>query len=516
MFLAFSAFLGAATFDVRNFGAKGDGSTLETAAIQKAIDSAAKQSGTVVVPPGTYRSGAIFLKSGIEFRVDAGATLLGSQDIADYPMMPTRVAGFEMVWPSALVNVYEQSNVRITGDGTVDGDGKKWYDLYWKMRRDEYEPKGVRWAVDYDCRRPRLIQIYKSKDVSLRGLHLRRPGFWTVHLCYSHNITVDGLDIRNNTEARGPSTDGIDIDSSEDVTVMHCSVECNDDAICLKAGRDADGLRVDRPTLNVTIRDNVVAAGAAGVTIGSETSGGIRDVIVDGLKVHAGVPAGILFKSANTRGGTIQNITIRNVDMNGVAAVVSVSLNWNPAYSYARIPAGISEYPEYWKILTAPVPPEKGIPHFRDISISGIKARGAQRAFQVASRPDSPLLRFHFENLDIEAKTAGSIRDAEDWTFTGVNLKTADGSAPELKDSHTFGAFHISVIGVNDQAERPSAHRGLTGFHWRTLERKPFPDLLGQSRDSSRFAEKRRSGRKAQCRCPGPLEAPHLRSVLRF
>jgi polygalacturonase len=427
LILAFSASLAAATFDVKTFGARGDGATLDTAAIQKAIDAAAKVRGTVVVPSGAYRTGAIFLKSGIEFHLDKGATLLGSQNLDDYPMMPTRVAGIEMTWPAALVNVYRQSNVKITGPGTVDGDGKKWYDLYWKMRREEYEPKGIRWAVDYDCRRPRLIQVYDSSDVTLQGLSLRRPGFWTVHLCYSRNVTVDGLDIRNNTDGRGPSTDGIDIDSSSAILVTHCSVECNDDAICLKAGRDADGLRVNRPTRDVTIRDNTVVAGAAGITIGSETSG-LRDILVDGLKVLAGAPAGILFKGASTRGGTIEDITIRNVEMTGVATPVSVSLNWNPAYSYATIPAGITEYPDYWKVLTAPVPPEKGIPHFRDVSISNVHATGAQRAFQVSSHPESPLLRFRFQNLEIEAKSAGSIAGAEDWTFTAVNLKTADGT----------------------------------------------------------------------------------------
>lgn len=434
--LVFAVSAGAASFDVKSFGAKGDGSALDTTAIQKAMDAAAKAGGTVVVPAGTYRTGAIFVKSGVELRLEKGATLLGSREIADYPEMPTRVAGIEMRWPSALVNVYEQSNVRVTGQGVIDGDGKKWYDLYWRMRREEYEPKGVRWAVDYDCRRPRLIQVYKSTGVTLQGLSLRRSGFWTVHLCYSSDITVDGLDIRNNIEARGPSTDGINIDSSSGVTVTHCSVECNDDAFCLKAGRDADGLRVNRPTRNVIIRDNVVVAGAAGVTIGSETSGGFRDIVVERLKVQAGVPFGIYFKSASTRGGVIEKIAIRDVETDGVPTVVGVSLNWNPAYSYAKIPDGMTGYPNYWRVLTTPVPPEKGIPHFRDITISGIKARGAQRAFQVASHPEAPLLRFRFQNLDIEAKTAGSIAGAQDWTFTGLNLKTADGSRVELKDSH--------------------------------------------------------------------------------
>ena len=232
-----------------------------------------------------------------------------SQDLAAYPIMQTRVAGIEMEWPAALINVYEQSGVRISGKGTIDGDGKIWWDKYRKMRREEYEPKGLRWAVDYDCQRPRLIQVYKSSKWIWRGCTLKRSGFWTVHICYSRKVTVDGVTIRNNIDGHGPSTDGIDIDSSSDVLVEHCDIECNDDAICLKAGRDADGLRVNRPTENVVIRDNTVRAGAAG-----------RHVRQRNFRRHprrGGVPAarvgtvsnGILFKCASTRGGTVEKST---------------------------------------------------------------------------------------------------------------------------------------------------------------------------------------------------------------
>ena len=425
----------AAVFDVKAYGAKGDGTSLDTAAIQKAIDAAAKAHGIVSVTPGKYRSGALFLKSGIEFRVEKGATILGSQDIAQYPMMPTRVAGIEMTWPAALINVYEQSGVKLSGEGTVDGDGKPFWDLYWKMRREDYEPKGIRWAADYDCRRPRLIVIYKSRGVTVQGLHLERPGFWTVQLCYSDGVTVDGLTIRNNTEARGPSTDGIDIDSSRNVTVTHCSIECNDDAICLKAGRDADGLRVNRPSERVVIRDNAVRAGAAGVTFGSETSGGIRDVRVSGIRVLAGVPNGILFKSASTRGGTIENIDIRGMTLERVATVISIAFNWNPSYSYAKMPENVANPPRYWRVLTEPVPPEKGLPHLRCVRIAGIRAEGARQAFSVVTYPESPLENFEFRDLDIEAATAGEIDNALNWTFAGVRIHTADGSRVVLKNS---------------------------------------------------------------------------------
>jgi polygalacturonase len=431
--------LRAAAFDVAAYGAKGDGKAVDTAAIQRSIDAAAKAgNGVVVFKPGVYLSGALFLKSRMELRLDEGVEIRGVQNLAAYPVMPTRVAGIEMRWPSALINVYQQSHVKIGGKGTIDGDGKIWWDKYWKMRREEYEPKGLRWAVDYDCQRPRLIQVYKSTDIDLQGLTLKRPGFWTVHICYSERVTVDGLTIRNNTDGRGPSTDGVDIDSSSDVLVAHCDMDCNDDAICLKAGRDADGLRVNRPTGKIRIYDNTVRGGAAGVTIGSETSGGIRDVEVKGLTVLGAVPVGILFKSASTRGGTIENINISNVTTVGVATPVSITLNWNPSYSYAKLPEGglpegMREMPAYWRVLTEVVPLALGLPHFRKIRISGLKSTGAQRAFAVSSYADSPLVDFEFKDIEIEAKTAGTIANTQGWKMEDMRIKTADGSTVTVK-----------------------------------------------------------------------------------
>jgi hypothetical protein len=283
--------------------------------------------------------------------------------------------------------------------------------------------------------RPRLIQIYKSSNVDLQGLTLKRSGFWTVHICFSRKVTVDGLTIRNNEGGRGPSTDGIDVDSSSNVLVERCDIECNDDALCLKAGRDADGLRVNRPTRQVVIRDCTVRAGAAGVTIGSETSGGIRDVEVYRLKVLRPVPNGVLFKSARTRGGRVENIVVHNLDLEGVATPISINLNWNPSYSYATLPEGLKDVPDYWKALTERVPPEKGLPHFRNVRISGIKATGAQRAIVVGAYKDAPLENFKFKDLEIEAKTAGSIQDAVNWIFVNTHIKSADGSRVTVKDS---------------------------------------------------------------------------------
>jgi polygalacturonase len=416
----------AADFNVAKFGAKGDGATMNTAAIQKAIDAAARKGGTVVFPAGTYLTGSIFVKSGVTLKLGKDVVLLGSQDIKDYPLMPTRIAGIEMSWPAALVNVYRQKRAAIVGEGTIDGDGKVFWDSYWSLRK-EYEPRGLRWASDYDARRPRLVQVFDSSDVNIGGgLLMRRSGFWTLHICYSHDVTVDGVVIRNNEGGRGPSTDGIDIDSSRKVLVQHADIAVNDDALVMKAGRDSDGLRVARPTEDVVVRDSVVRDGAAGFTFGSETSGGFRNIEAYNIRVAGNVPVGILFKSAHTRGGWGENLRLHDFTMAGIPVVMRATMNWNPAYSYAQIPTTEKNVPAYWKVLATEVPKEKGIVHFHDVKIWNIKAVGATTAFEVDGYPQAPLQRFEFAGLDIEAAKGGHINDAQDWKFTDTALRVRE------------------------------------------------------------------------------------------
>ena len=224
------------SFKANDFGAKGDGITLDTQSIQAAIDAAAAAGGTVCFARGVYLTGSLFVKSGVTIALDKDVCLRGSNDLAHYPLVRTRVAGIEMIWPAGLLNVYREKDVRI------DGDGKVFWDSYWNLRR-EYDPRRPRWAADYDCRRPRLVHIFESAGVTLRGLQLTRSGFWSVHVCYSHDVHIIEVTIRNNEGGRGPSTDGIDIDSSRDVVVERADITCNDDALCIKAGRDSDGLR---------------------------------------------------------------------------------------------------------------------------------------------------------------------------------------------------------------------------------------------------------------------------------
>ncbi len=424
-------------FKVTDYGAVNDGQTLATKAIQAAIDACTAQGGGVVIfEPGGYLTGSIFVKAGVTLRLDKDVTILGSQDLADYPEIDTRVAGIEMRWPAALINVLDQDNVAITGAGNVHAKGKPFWEKYWTMRRDEYEPKGLRWIVDYDCKRPRTLLVSRSTNVTLKDITLKQAGFWTVHILYSKHVTVDGLVIRNNVDGSGPSTDGIDIDSSSFVLVQNCDIDCNDDNFCLKAGRDWDGLRVNRPTEYVVIRDCISRKGGGLITCGSETSGGIRHLLAYHLKAE-GTGVGLRFKSAKTRGGTVEDIHFRDIEMTGVGTVVQVAMDWNPSYSYSSLPEGYdpNTIPPHWKTMLQKVePPEKGIPEVKDVYFADIRVTDARTAINVSGMPESIVKNFRFEDVQIEARSAGRIANAQGWRFGDVEIETADNELLELRN----------------------------------------------------------------------------------
>lgn len=415
------------TYNITKYGAIGDGVTSDTDAIQKAIDDCSRQGGGIVTfSPGKYLTGAVYLKDKVNFNIPKGVMLLGSQKIEDYPDIDTRVAGIEMRWPSALINVLNRNNVMISGEGTIHGQGKVFWDSYWSMRKD-YEVKGLRWIVDYDCKRPRTLLISESSDVTVKGLTFQQAGFWTIHVLYSSFCTIDGVTIQNNIDGHGPSTDGIDIDSSSHILVENCDIDCNDDNFCLKAGRDADGLRVNRPTEYIVIRNCISRAGQGLLTCGSETSGSIRYVLAEGLKAK-GTTVGIRLKSAMIRGGTTEYIYVRDVEMEKIGTVFEATSNWYPSYSYPTLPKGIEKdsLPDHWIKMLKPVDPRDGIPYFKNIYLSDFRVINSEKLILAKGSELSLMENFTLNNIDADVDEIGEIDYARNWSIANINLGVKD------------------------------------------------------------------------------------------
>jgi polygalacturonase len=437
----------ADTFDVMDYGAKNDGIFKSTEGIQKAIDACALAGGGVVrIPEGRYLIGSLFLKSGIHLLIDEGTTVLGSMDLGDYDYRMTRMNGIEMEWPMGIINVVDARNVKISGKGTIHGQGKPFWEKFWYMEKN-YSEKGLRWVVMQECERPRMIVTQNASNVHISELTLRESAFWTVHILYSKQVTIDGVTIRNNDDdIHGPSTDGIDIDSSEDVLVQNSDIDCNDDNFCLKSGRDADGLRVNRPTRYVVLRNNIARAGAGLITFGSETSGGISHVYAHDM-VADGNRNAIRFKSASVRGGYIKHILIEDIEIRNTHRVFAVEMNFNPKASYPELPDNYhyDSIPDAWKVLLQKVePPEKGICTVQNIYLKNITATDSRTAFHVEGFEEQPAEDFIFENVKVHTKNAGTIKYAKDWKKINSKFTYDDSKAPEIIDSSKMADFSDS------------------------------------------------------------------------
>ncbi len=419
-------------FSVNENGAIGDATTNNTETIQKTIDKASENGGGIVTfVPGIYMTASLFVKSNVELRISEGVVLRAIQNDLLYPEIDTRIAGIEMKWPAALINVNDQDDVRITGKGIIDGNGEYWWKKYWGnghgnmggMRKD-YEAKGLRWAVDYDCKRVRALVVDNSKDVLLKDFTIKRSGFWTVTMLYSERCHVDGVIVRNNVGGFGPSSDGINTDSSIDILVENCDVDCNDDNFCIKSGRDADGLRVNISAKNVVYRNCIARAGHGLFSMGSETSGGMENIEAYNLTSH-GTTNGLRLKSAKVRGGVMKNIYIHDIVMKDTERPFQFEMNWYSSYSLATLPDSfkLDEKPEYWRKLLEPVvPAERGIPEFKDVVISNITATGANRAFYASAHEEKKMDNFSWKNIYIEAKQAGSLKNVSNWKMNNVEV----------------------------------------------------------------------------------------------
>ncbi|MEM6161176.1 glycosyl hydrolase family 28 protein [Erwinia sp. P6884] len=412
--------------NVLELGADPTAATLSTAALQQAIDRALP-GDTVMIPEGRFLTGSLFLKSDITLWLAEGAVLLGSQQLADYKPVWTRVAGIEMTWPAGIININGCQRVIVAGPGIIDGQGSGWWQRFWGEDEQggmlaDYSARGLRWVVDYDCQRPRNLVVYQSEHITLRDFTSRESGFWNIHLCYSSGIQLTGVVVSNSA---GPSTDGIDIDSCQQVTVAHCSVSCNDDNICVKSGRGLQAQQQAKTARDIVIRHCELHKGS-GITLGSETSGGIENVTIEHNR-FSGTGVGFRIKSARNRGGWIKNIVVRHLTMTNVRFPFLMQLNWFPQYSYATN-TNPEDIPPHWQAIMQGVEGEAGLTDVTDIFLHHITATLTEevfsRAFFIEGCEENPVRNMVFDGLSLQAREFGKIAGVDRLQFNDVKVSS--------------------------------------------------------------------------------------------
>jgi polygalacturonase len=345
----------ARAFNIVRFGAVGDDETDCTDAFRKAIEACNKAGGgRVVVPAGTYSTGAIHLKSNVNLHLHEDATIRFSRDSKKYPIVLTRFEGVELMNFSPFIYAFEQVNVAITGQGTLDGkaDSEHWWN--WKGRKEHSGPsqkadrdaliemmeRGVppseRVFGEGHYLRPNFIQPYRCKNVLIEGVKLLNSPMWQVHPVLCTNVTVRDMHI----SASGPNTDGCDPESCRDVLIKDCYFDTGDDCIAIKSGRNADGRRIKVPSENLVIQGCRMEDGHGGVTVGSEISGGCRNVFAEDCKMDSPrLDIAVRIKNNSMRGGLIENIYARNITVGQVAkAALSIDFYYEEADKGAFTP----------------------------------------------------------------------------------------------------------------------------------------------------------------------------------
>lgn len=336
-------------YSILQYGAKAGGEVDCRSAIKKAIDACSKAGGgRVVVPAGVFLTGAIRLRSNVNLHISKGATLkFATEAKAFLPVVHTRWEGMELMHLSPLIYAYEETNIAITGEGTLDGQGKaffwKWHGnpryggnpdvmsqraararLYEFMDRNA--PVSERIFGDGHWLRPQFIQPYKCKNVLVEGVRIIDSPMWEVHPVMCENVTVRNIHV----ETHGPNNDGCNPESCKDVLIDNCYFDTGDDCIAIKSGRNNDGRRLNTPTENVIIRNCTMKDGHGGITIGSEITGGVRNVFAIGNKLDSpDLWTALRVKNNASRGGVIENIYLKDTTVGTVSrSVIEVDFNY--------------------------------------------------------------------------------------------------------------------------------------------------------------------------------------------
>ena len=406
-------------YGLLEFGAVGDGRFDCTKAFREAIAAcAAAGGGRVRVPAGKFFSGPIQLRSGVNLHLAEGAEIIFSDRFEDYlPVVFVRVGGIELHNYSPLIYAHDCANIAITGTGKLNGNAKRWWE--WKSRETklgfEMGAKGVPveqriFGRPEFCIRPSFLSLVSCTNILLEDFTIGSGPNWTIHPIYCQNTTIRGVQVRTD----GPNNDGIDPDSCRDMLIEDCVFDTGDDCVVLKSGYNEDGWRVGRPTENIIMRNCTSKRGHGGLVIGSEMSGGVRNVFLENCEFE-GTDRAIRIKSRADRGGVVERIYARNLKVKNMQREVAIL---NMDYGADRN-------------QTINLKP----PVFRDMQFENITGDGAPMAILIQGMADSPIENIRFKDMTIKSAKGVVASFAKGLVFDNVQVTPAGGPVFKLMDA---------------------------------------------------------------------------------
>jgi len=457
-------------------GGVGDGVTLNTTAFAKAIELlSTKGGGTLNVPYGVWYTGPIVFKSNIQLHLEKGALILFTRDFNAYPLIKTSFEGLETRRCQSPISGKNLTNIAITGKGTINGSGDAWRPLkrgkvtesYWKsvvksggvLKTNDYwfpsekslkgekiseqnmnasgpELTEAEWDSVKDFMRPVMVSFTECKNVLLEGVLFENSPSWNIHPLMCENIIIDNVFIRNPAYAQ--NGDGLDLESCKNAIVVNSTLDVGDDAICLKSGKDAEGRKRGRPTENVIVDNCKVFKGHGGFVVGSEMSGGVRNISVSNCQ-FMGTDVGLRFKSVRGRGGVVENIYISNISM---FDIVNDSFLFDLFYGGKSASEVLEDGQNPISTLAIPAVSDE-TPIFRNIYVNGIVSRNARRAMFFNGLPEMNIQNIHIENSKISAQYGAELVESDGVIFRNVEIIPQNGPALILNNVKNFKATDL-------------------------------------------------------------------------
>lgn len=457
-------------------GGVSDGKTLNTEAFEKAmLQLSEKGGGTLIVPDGIWLTGPIVFRSNINLHLEKGALILFSSDYDLYPLIKTVYEGAEAYRCQSPISGRNLENIAITGKGAINGSGEAWRPLkkykvtqaYWDdvvksggelkdanlwypskkaLKGDSIMENNLQetldeegWRSIKDYLRPVMINFVECKNVLLEDVLFENSPSWNIHPLMCENLIIDNIKVRNPAYAQ--NGDGVDIESCKNVIVVDCSFDVGDDAICIKSGKDESGRRRARPTENVIIENCRVFKGHGGFVVGSEMSGGVKNISVSNCQ-FMGTDVGLRFKSARGRGGVVENIYIRNINMLNIA----------------NEPLLFDLY--YFTRRTDSVPTvDETTPVFKNIYINHVVAKDAGKAMCFNGLPEMNISDVNIENVIISSHLGAQLSDVKNVIFKNVGIYATEGPALLLNDVRNMEVSDFKYSSQEKDAVRISGNK---------------------------------------------------------